>query len=208
MNRTDRSNILPPLSISPAEGTALAVALQALEGTPFADPGRTALQKVLAVLPEGEREATGGLAGRVRLVATGPASREGADPVEVSRTVQEALLARRVLRLEYVDHAGRVTERDVEPFGLLVGQQWQLLGWCRLRDDVRAFRLDRIRAVRALAEPAPARRIAVGPLDGRGQAVIDAQVSDSPPRRPAQAARESAPKARESAPTARRSAAQ
>ncbi|MFS4096524.1 helix-turn-helix transcriptional regulator, partial [Streptomyces sp. AF1A] len=47
----DRERTLPPLAITPAEATALAVALHALAGTPFAADARSALHKVLAVMP-------------------------------------------------------------------------------------------------------------------------------------------------------------
>nr|WP_237439559.1 WYL domain-containing protein [Amycolatopsis rubida] len=50
--------------------------------------------------------------------------------------------------MSYGDAKGQKTERDVEPLGLLWGLAgWYVLGWCRLRDAVRGFRLDRIRAL-------------------------------------------------------------
>jgi predicted DNA-binding transcriptional regulator YafY len=95
----DRERTLPPLTVTPAEATALAVALHALDGTPFAVDARSALHKVLAVMPERERRATGELAERVRLLV--PASRPArpAGPV-VPRALREALTAGRVLRLD------------------------------------------------------------------------------------------------------------
>jgi predicted DNA-binding transcriptional regulator YafY len=64
----------------------------------------------------------------------------------VKRTVDQALLGRRVLRIEYGDGKGVVTSREVEPSICLGGRggHWYLVAWCRLRDDVRVFRLDRI----------------------------------------------------------------
>ncbi|MET7568723.1 hypothetical protein ABZT04_09475 [Streptomyces sp. NPDC005492] len=41
-----------PLTVTPAEATAPAVGLHALAGTPFAADARSALHKVLAVMPE------------------------------------------------------------------------------------------------------------------------------------------------------------
>jgi predicted DNA-binding transcriptional regulator YafY len=32
------------------------------------------------------------------------------------------------------------------------GNRWTLLGWCEMRDDFRAFRLDRMRELRVLPE--------------------------------------------------------
>ncbi|HEX6356126.1 helix-turn-helix transcriptional regulator [Actinophytocola sp.] len=72
--------------------------------------------------------------------------------------IENALSARHVLRLDYVDKHGVPTEREVEPVMFLAGPEgWYLLGWCRLRDGMRAFRLDRIITGRDTGEPAPDR---------------------------------------------------
>jgi predicted DNA-binding transcriptional regulator YafY len=59
-----------------------------------------------------------------------------------------------VVRIDYQDKHGGVTKgRLVEPLGFVVGtQHTYLLGWCRLRNGPRAFRLDRIRQVTITAE--------------------------------------------------------
>src|SRR5688500_775392 len=69
----DRSRTLPPLNMSPAEAVAIAVALHRLDGTPFHDAARSALHKVLAVMPTADVRRAEELAGRVHLV-------HGADP--------------------------------------------------------------------------------------------------------------------------------
>jgi predicted DNA-binding transcriptional regulator YafY len=71
--------------------------------------------------------------------------------------VASALSTGRVLRLAYRDRGGDLTRRDVEPLGYVGSPtHWYLLGWCRLRAGVRAFRVDRIVSVSVTAEtPAP-----------------------------------------------------
>ncbi|MFI6486032.1 helix-turn-helix transcriptional regulator [Streptomyces sp. NPDC050564] len=164
----DSERTLPPLTITPAEATALAVGLRALTGTPFVADARSALHKVLAVMPGHERAAAADLAGRVRLLV--PASAERRPPVPtVPGPVREALTAGRTLRLEYADVAGAVTGRTVEPLGFLGGDDhWYLLAWCRLRSGVRCFRLDRIREAVVLDERPPRRSIDPGELDTLG----------------------------------------
>ena len=50
-----------------------------------------------------------------------------------------------MVAIDYVDSEGNGTRREVEPSGLVRGTDgWYLVGWCRLRGDGRAFRLDRI----------------------------------------------------------------
>ncbi|MFE2477720.1 WYL domain-containing protein [Streptomyces sp. NPDC059389] len=158
----DKDHTLPPLAITPAEATALAVGLHALSGTPFADDARSALRKVFAVIPRRERQATHELADRVRLTA----SRR--QPTSVPHTLREALSTRQVLHLHYTDAQGASTDRIVEPMGFLGGDHWYLIGWCRLRAAVRGFRLDRIQQANALAETAPPRPVDLAAVDTLG----------------------------------------
>jgi hypothetical protein len=65
----------------------------------------------------------------------------------VPRVLTEAVRARRVVRISYVDRAGERTRRDVEAHGLVLAPAGDyLVGWCRMRDDVRHFRVDRVAA--------------------------------------------------------------
>ncbi|MEU7555551.1 YafY family protein [Streptomyces sp. NPDC044571] len=169
----DKQHTLPPLAITPAEATALAVGLHALSGTPFAADARSALHKVLAVMPPRERRAADELAGRVRLAAS------PRPPAGLPHAVREALSTRRLLRLRYADAQGTTTDRTVEPLGFLGGEHWYLIGWCRLRAAVRGFRLDRIREAEALAETPPPRPVDLAALDtlGREFVALDALVN-------------------------------
>jgi predicted DNA-binding transcriptional regulator YafY len=149
----DKSRTLPPVNISPEEVVAIAVALEALHGTPFHDAARSALRKLVAVMPASGAAEAHELAGRIKLI--GPA------PAEVPAAIARALSAHRVLRFGYVDRRGEPTAREIEPIGYLGGggPHWYLLGWCRLRGAPRAFRLDRIADPVATDEVAPARRL-------------------------------------------------
>jgi predicted DNA-binding transcriptional regulator YafY len=73
----------------------------------------------------------------------------------VERAVRSAVHDRKVIVLDYVDREGNGTRREVEPSGLVRGTDgWYLVGWCRLRGDGRAFRLDRISHAEVTAMPA------------------------------------------------------
>ena len=55
------------------------------------------------------------------------------------------------MRLNYVDAAGRVTDRRVRPLDVTFeAREWRLIGWCELRRDFRVFRLDRMMSVNVL----------------------------------------------------------
>ena len=61
--------------------------------------------------------------------------------------IQNALTDFKVLNLTYhSEHKGEITERKIEPFALYYSLQesWTLIAYCRLRNDYRMFRLDRI----------------------------------------------------------------
>ena len=61
------------------------------------------------------------------------------------KVVRRAIRDRHILRLAYCDGEERVTERCVRPLAIWAfSDGWLFVGWCELRDDFRAFRLDRI----------------------------------------------------------------
>lgn len=156
----DRTMTLPPLNFTPAEAVAVAAALARAGGSPLDRAARSALRKIVSALPAGANAAARDLAGRVRFIAHEVAP----EPPPVPATVQESLVRRRVLRVSYRDKEGACTEREVEPLMFLAGERgWYLFGWCRLRGDVRAFRVDRIVAAEDTGEPAPTRPDALPP---------------------------------------------
>ena len=151
----DKSRTLPPLNFTPAEAVALAITLGRAEGSPFSRSARTALHKIVAAMSAADSASARELAGRIRFLT----KEDCAEPVSVPAVLEEAMSARRVVRLSYVDGAGAETERDVEPVAFTGGDRnWYLIGWCRLRGGTRVFRIDRVRRAGLLEETAPERR--------------------------------------------------
>lgn len=148
----DASRTLPPVNFTPAEATAVAVALARPGVTPLAQAARTALQKLLAAMGSDGADQARALARRVH-VLTPPAS-----GMPVPAGMEQAVVDRRVVEVDYEDKSGAVTCRRIEPMGFVgVEDRWYLVGWCRLREDQRVFRVDRFKRVRVLDEPAPVR---------------------------------------------------
>lgn len=150
----DKSMSLPPLNFTPAEAVALAVALDNSRATPFADAGRSALRKILAVMRETDAEAARDLVACVRRV-----ERPDQPPAEqIPAVIEHAIEIGRVLRIDYIDRFEEHSAREVEPMAFVDGVNgWYLVAWCRLRDNSRCFRLDRIRAVTMTDSPFPRR---------------------------------------------------
>jgi len=149
----DPSRTLPPLNLSAREATAVAIALAAAGPIPYGGDARSAARKVAAVLAGEAAEHGDELASRIRVTRSSSA----ADRSRVT-AIEDAVAARRVVTIDYVDGEGRATSRQVEAHGLYRGEgHWYLIGWCRLREGGRLFRLDRIGAVAATDEFAPGR---------------------------------------------------
>jgi predicted DNA-binding transcriptional regulator YafY len=112
------------------------------------------LGKVTAVLPAEVQQRVQRLRESMQVGGRQP----GAGPVPLSK-LQMALADARVVRLRY--HGAQrdeTTDREVEPLGLAFYlDQWHFIAWCRLRGDVRDFRVDRIRGVELTSEPTPPR---------------------------------------------------
>jgi predicted DNA-binding transcriptional regulator YafY len=156
----DKARTLPPVNLTPGEAVAMAIALRRLEGTPFRTEAGSALRKLVAAMQEDDAAAAEALAGRVHFLADA-----GSLP-PLPRVLADALVTRRVLRIGYGDREGAETRRDIEPLGY-VGKpaHWYLVAWCRLREEVRAFRTDRITSVSITAEVPPPRLLRREDLD-------------------------------------------
>src|SRR5262245_61043301 len=152
----DPAHTLPPLNFDGSEAAAIALALARSGPMPFQGAARSALQKVIAAMSASGRTSADDLLARVHLLQ---AKREPSG-TPVLRAVEQAVLEHRVLRLDYRDkHGNATTARLVEPLGFVGSErEWYLVGWCRLRAAVRAFRLDRIGMLEVTGEHAPARQ--------------------------------------------------
>lgn len=66
--------------------------------------------------------------------------------------LQNALTNFKVVRISYINKDNSKTERLIEPFALLNAENWYLIAWCRLRNEFRFFRPDRIQRMEILSE--------------------------------------------------------
>jgi proteasome accessory factor C len=138
-----------PLRLTAAEATSLLVALRALADTPGVvdtDAVRRSLAKIESAV--GQAQPAG--------VVVGLAMRETESTERTRQVVVAALRRGRALRIRYYTASrDEITDRTVDPMRmLLVEGRSYLEAWCRLAEDVRLFRLDRIDQVTELDEPA------------------------------------------------------
>ena len=138
---------LPPVMFTNAEASALVFGAKFIEKMADAslrEPFASALYKIKSVLKHSEKE---------HLTDLEPAIDVSARPRPVPfsdallNRIQAAIVQQCVLTLDYQSgYSDQTTLRDVEPIGLWhYGVGWHLIGFCRLRQDYRDFRVDRIR---------------------------------------------------------------
>jgi predicted DNA-binding transcriptional regulator YafY len=142
------------MNFTPSEAVAVGIALSTAGNAPFARSARTALLKIVAAMSASDGEEARRLAERIHFLV----HEEQDEKASVPAVVEEGVAVRQVIRLAYVDRNGVETERDVEPVAFVSGvRDWYLIGWCRLREGPRLFRVDRIQRASLLEEIAPAR---------------------------------------------------
>ncbi|MBL9214591.1 MAG: YafY family transcriptional regulator [Opitutaceae bacterium] len=149
---------LPPVMFTADEASALFVGGELVKQFTDASlhaPMASALDKLRAVLPRDRQDHVERLAQRTLVVGrTGSVAPEAAGQRWLL-PVQQGVVRRRVLRLGYRGRErAEETARDVEPLGVVFyGGSWYLVAWCRLRQDYRHFRVDRIRRLEVTPEP-------------------------------------------------------
>lgn len=144
---------LPPLMFTDDEAVATVLGLLAARraGLVTAEAAATesALAKVRRVLP---RELTGRLDALLSTVdITGPARAAAPPEADVLLALADAARRRVAARISYQSWRGRVSERRLDPYGLVChAGRWYVTGHDHDRGAVRTFRLDRVASVRLL----------------------------------------------------------
>lgn len=138
---------LPPISFSADEARSLYLAISMLSGLttpgPTQQAASSALEKIRAVLPEATLHQVEALQSVIRFYAFPRPTLNFDDKTFL--TLHEAIQQRKIVWLRYHAFSNEITEREVEPLELAYfGDTWVLSGYCRLRQGIRNFRLDRI----------------------------------------------------------------
>ena len=153
--------------LTPAEALGLLASGMTVIGTGEASPAlESAVRKLSkAVMPD----------------ADSTLSVDVTDESKSVGTLREAAAQQRVVNIVYRSVAKEeTTERDIEPWSVFASLgRWYVIGHCRLVDDQRTFRVDRIRALQVRDEtftrPAKVPEPGVGytPAEGDVECVID-----------------------------------
>lgn len=143
--RLNRHFDLPPLMFSSDEIEALLLGtkmVQAWSDKQLAASASQAMQKILAVLPQNLRHLDEQLAFLV------PDCHVDKELVAFSEEIRLATRSQLSLNIQYRRADGEYSSRVIQPLGLVYwGKVWTLVAWCEMRNEYRAFRLDRIQAL-------------------------------------------------------------
>lgn len=143
---------LPPIMFSEAEANALILAEQLVlknSDTSFIQDYAQAIDKIKAVLKQNLKDKANLLTDRTRFSQNTNRERNSSNLSDLQFALTNFYLA----KIEYTNEANSTTNRIIEPFALLSTQEnWLLVAKCRLRDEFRYFRLDRIKKLEVLAE--------------------------------------------------------
>lgn len=148
---------LPPIMFTREEAMALLTAEKLATGLTDASTAQltaSAMDKLRAALRRTDRDHLEALDPHIQVLGpVGQPSRPNAYQQLVT-----AVTAQRVVHLSYrAADTALPTNREVEPIGLYLSQQWYVVAYCRLRQAFRNFRLDRMEHLTILEEVFAAR---------------------------------------------------
>jgi predicted DNA-binding transcriptional regulator YafY len=150
---------LPPQMLTRLEVEAVILGLSAVraEGDPeLATAAADALAKITATLPEQARH-------HARHAGLRAARVDPKPPLAIDPgAVRHAMWEERAVDIDYTDAEGRETRRRIWPLSVVFFERVLIvLAYCTLRQDFRAFRLDRIRSLAATRNSFRPRRAAL-----------------------------------------------
>ena len=141
---------LPPVVFNKEEASAILIGAKFVErnaDVQTISEYEKAMYKIKAVLKYSDKEFLENLDERVAIRPT-PVPRNAIDSHIAE--IQQAVATNRLVSMEYYSqYNDTTTKRDVEPLGMVFySGKWHLIAYCRLRQDLRDFRTDRIQKVR------------------------------------------------------------
>jgi predicted DNA-binding transcriptional regulator YafY len=142
---------LPPVMFTREEATAFLTAekfVEKLTDTTTMKHHQSAMYKVRAILKTAEKDALEDLDGSIEVLKSYSQKRAGNNTDHI-QTILDSIVQKKLLCIDYfAGHSQEFTKREVEPVGVFfLDSFWHLIAFCRLRNDYRDFRVDRMRKV-------------------------------------------------------------
>lgn len=148
---------LPPVMFNQDEASALLTAAKLMQSKTDAASIKNynaALDKIKAVLRLAEKDHIEEIDEHIAVIS--PSSFQYEKPAEMHlQPILKAIANAAVINIQYASlESNETTQRSVEPVGIYnLGSHWHLVAFCRLRNDYRNFRTDRIKKLIITNEP-------------------------------------------------------
>lgn len=147
---------LPPVMFTKEEATAFLTAEKMIEKLTDASTEenyKSAMYKIRAVLRSTDKDFLETLDDQIEVLKS---NRQKNQPLATNsiQTILKSISAKNVLTIQYfANHNQQKTERNIEPVGIFYLEGfWHLIAFCRLRNDYRDFRIDRITHIKTTAD--------------------------------------------------------
>ncbi|HEY4788394.1 MAG TPA: YafY family protein [Bacteroidales bacterium] len=137
---------LPPVMFTHEEASAMLTAekmVEKLTDRSVSDHFQSAMMKIRSVLPEKEKQFITDLHSNIEVLY----NLKSEFPNNYMSDIQFALVNRQTLTIDYksIYKNEQTINRIIEPVGIcFYSLSWHLIGWCRMRNEYRDFRVDRI----------------------------------------------------------------
>lgn len=136
---------IPPIMFTESEANALIFGEKMIAKTKdesLINEFNKATEKIKSVLRSSEKEKADFLANRTIIGKNWQEERTS----NYLSDIQKALTNFQVIQIEYQKEDASTSTRKVEPFAIYhnTSENWVLIAWCRLREEFRSFRIDRI----------------------------------------------------------------
>lgn len=144
---------LPPVAFSIEEANALLLMESVTMG--FADKSirkhySSALNKVKSVLRTSQKEKVELLTDNIKLQVPQRLNND----FEYLSTIQNAIVSKQILDIQYSNMKEEISRRQVEAIGLVFyAFSWHMIAWCHLREEYRDFKVSRIRSINDMGIP-------------------------------------------------------
>ncbi len=141
---------LPPVMFTREEATAFLTAekfVEKLTDASTMEHHKSAMYKIRAILKTAEKNLLEEIDSKIEVLKSHSQLR--VDNKDHIQTLLNNIAQKKVLTIDYfANHSQEHTKRDIEPIGIFFKDSyWHLIAFCRMRNDYRDFRLDRINNV-------------------------------------------------------------
>ncbi len=142
---------IPPVMFTEKEANALILAEQLVlqnKDASFLKDYKKAIDKIKSIIDYKTKD-------KLNLLTTRTQYNEVLNQERNSNNLSElqyALTNFHLVTITYTNKEGLTTKRSIEPFALVNTENWYLIAWCRLREEFRFFRPDRIQDIEVESE--------------------------------------------------------